>query len=121
MNEGVQLMLKRMDSHPEEFAEEYDIYHDSSNRWTPIMNQVKARLGLHGELANHSALPFLSDDEVSVVYDKWVSIQGPMFTNRVMRNILLEDASEDEGQYNGMPVVARSYTASPAKVVRSKK
>ena len=88
MNEGVQLILKRMDSHPEEFGQ------DRYNRWTPIMEQVQRRAG-----AEPTALPFLSDEEVALVYNKWVSIQGPLFTDSVMRAIMLEDGGEENGQH----------------------
>ena len=45
------------------------------------------------------ALPFLSDEEVALVYDKWLSVQGPLFTDSVMRIILLEDGGEELGQH----------------------
>lgn len=91
MNEGVQLMLKRMDSHPGEFSQ------DRYNRWSPIMESVMRRISPEPTVS--PALPFLSDEEVTLVYDKWLSIQGPLFTDSVMRVIMLEDGGEELGQH----------------------
>ena len=104
MNEGVQLMLKRMDSHPEEFSQ------DRYNRWSPIMEQVHRRISPEPTVS--PALPFLSDEEVALVYDKWLSIQGPLFTDSVMRAIMLEDGGEELGQHY-YDTTAPTNTLSP--------
>ena len=96
MNEGVQLILKRMDSHPEEFYEDDTLGKmKPPGKWRQIMVQVRSRVGAIGEAPNRRYLPFLSHEEVAAIYDKWVSLQGPLFTDYVMRNILLEDAAEE--------------------------
>jgi hypothetical protein len=80
-----------MDSHPEEFSQ------DRYNRWSPIMEQVIRRTS--PEPAVSPALPFLSDEEVTLIYGKWLSIQGMVFTDSVMRAIMLEDGGEELGQH----------------------
>jgi len=112
MNEGVQLMLKRMESHPEEFYE--------NGRWEHITRLVRARVGGNKETTNGMDLPFLSDEEVSLLYDKWVSLQGPMFTDSVMRTILLEEAAEERGPVERVGTVRRTAPGVAATTVRSR-
>jgi hypothetical protein len=49
-------------------------------------------------------LPFLTNEEVDALYDKWMSIQGDAFTHRIMRELL-----EDEAD-SGMPNIVRYST-----------
>jgi hypothetical protein len=121
MNEGIQLILKRMESHPEEFSD-YETQSLLASRppdkWDHIMTQVRARVGAPGENPNRRYLPFLSDEEVQLVYDKWVSLQSPVFTDAVMRVLLLDEVSEE---YVNYPTMRRPANPSsgPATIVRT--
>jgi ssRNA-specific RNase YbeY (16S rRNA maturation enzyme) len=89
-NKGVEILLNRMDSHPEEFTERRNL--GSRTRWDWLIEQVSRRV-----LNNHKSdskyrldLPFLSDEEVDALHDKYQQLQGQAFTNRIMSELLEE-------------------------------
>jgi hypothetical protein len=89
-NKGVEILLNRMDSHPEEFTERRNL--GSRTRWDWLIEQVSRRV-----LNNHKSdskyrldLPFLSDEEVDALHDKYQQLQGQAFTNRIMSELLDE-------------------------------
>lgn len=88
-NQGVQIVLSRMHSHPEEFVE------TKNNRWTWVIEKVLVRVEDKHETKDHHRLPlpFLSNDEVDALYDEYMLIQGEAFTHRVMRELLEDDPS----------------------------
>ena len=90
-NQGVQILLNRMQSHPEEFVE------TKNNRWAWVIEKVLVRVEDKHEANSHHRLPlpFLTNDEVEAVYDKYMSIQGEAFTHRVMRELLEDDSSPE--------------------------
>ena len=90
-NQGVQILLNRMQSHPEEFVE------TKNNRWAWVIEKVLVLVEDKNEANSHHSLPlpFLTNDEVEDVYDKYMSIQGEAFTHRVMRELLEDDPSPE--------------------------
>jgi len=99
-NQGVQILLNRMQSNPEEFLHSAALL---SPRWHWLLEQVVNRVEHnHKSYDNYRVqLPFLTNEEVDALYDKWMSIQGDAFTHRIMRELL-----EDEGD-SGMPNIIR--------------
>lgn len=83
MNQGVEILLSRMDSNPEEFVG------DEAHKWGWVVN------GLYDRVLeeNAKALPYLNDEEVEALWDKFNVIRRDSFTHRVMET-LLEDAQE---------------------------
>ena len=83
MNDGVKILLARMDSHPEEFADIFVPEQSSrwGGRWYAMMNVLKDRGS------------FLSEEDKTALLDKYHSIQGDNFTRYVMRE-LLEDTKD---------------------------
>ena len=92
-NQGVQIILNRMQSNPDEFTLHHGIH---PGRWGWLLEQVVRRVEhRHQNDDNYRIeLPFLSNDEVDALYDKWMSIQGDAFTHRIMRELLEEDGTE---------------------------
>lgn len=98
MNKGVQLLLERMESNPDEFV---PVLHGQyPPKWRKILNQIDMRVLSMGSKPKPVEdgmlvveLPFLSDEEVTTVYDKMQNIRGDLFHKQVM-NILLSDAEE---------------------------
>jgi hypothetical protein len=97
VNQGIELLLARMDSHPAEFAME-DFANDwYAGKWSPVLRQILNRGYVLAEPNNtvssaapvSPSVPFLSDEEVMVVYNKFRQLQNTAFTAAVMR-ILLE-------------------------------
>jgi hypothetical protein len=89
MNKGVQILLERMDSNPEEF------YTDET-KWLDLLGMVINRAK---QLAGERPVGFkplissccLTDDEVIVLHTKMQQIQAGEFTNRVMQRLLGSD------------------------------
>jgi hypothetical protein len=74
MNTGLEILLKRMDSHPQEFQD--------SHRWDALIETA-----LRGR--------FLTDQERSLLRDKLSALQGESFTASVVRE-LVQDTAEFE-------------------------
>lgn len=89
MNQGVQMLLARMDSHPEEFSPQFGA-DGLENRWVWVMDDVQRRVC--GRDLAVVPLPFLSDEEAQTLYDKFVALQGDAFTQYVMRELLGADS-----------------------------
>jgi hypothetical protein len=101
-NKGVEILLNRMDSHPEEFTERRNL--GARSRWDWIIEQVSRRV-----LNNHKSdskyrldLPFLSDEEVGALYDKYQQLQGQAFTSRIMSELLDEPEESLAEQQMGL-------------------
>ena len=89
MNKGVEILLSRMESHPEEF----DILHDrpaSNAPWAWILEPL-IRYIRDGETVT---LNFLTTEEVDALFTKLMSIQADAFTHRVMRQLFDEKQEE---------------------------
>jgi hypothetical protein len=110
MNKGVQMLINRMESHPEEFTRRKSL---NPGRWDWVLEQVVRRVEHHHKNTDNYRieLPFLTRDEVDALYDKWISIQGEAFTHRIMRELLDSDAEDNDpntvryrtqGGFNGM-------------------
>jgi hypothetical protein len=128
MNQGVEIILSRMDSHPHEF-EDFDPYERTQNKWSQILFEVKQRIELIDRANGHKVdssplpprntkpLPYLSDEEVLAIHGKLVETQKGLFTKRVM-SALLDEGEEAEEEWhpgkmtrdpNGVPLVARRH------------
>lgn len=97
-NKGVEIILNRMHSHPDEFISRSAGL--APGRWDWLIMQVTRRVenGHRKADANRVDLAFLTDDEVNAMYDKWMSIQGDAFTCKIMRELL--DQSDEAAAAN---------------------
>lgn len=88
MNKGVEILLSRMESHPEEF----DILHDSplNSPWAWILEPL-VRYIRDGETVT---LNFLTTEEVDALFTRLMSIQADAFTHRIMRQLFAEHPEE---------------------------
>ena len=98
MNQGVEMVLARMESHPHEFALRINadgglIANPPRGRWDWLMNKILLRK------SNQTTYEyaFLTDYEVSALYDKYMEIQGDEFTKRVMAELLSADQLDASG------------------------
>lgn len=98
-NKGVQMLINRMDSHPDEFTRRKSLH---PGRWDWVLEQIIRRVEhKHKNTDNYRReLPFLTDEEVDALYDKFMSIQGDAFTHRIMRELLEDERSEAEREYD---------------------
>ena len=121
MNKGVEILLSRMESHPEEF----DWHHrraiatsaaEAFGRWDWVVEAATRRVeNKHQGSSNYRLeLPFLTNQEVDALYDKYMSIQGDAFTKRIMSE-LLRDEEEQEYDMVRMTTVGRYNIGSFTK------
>lgn len=81
MNAGVEILLKRMDSHPEEFQGL-----DTHIRGLGTTSKTEYRWEHHIRAALNSK--FLTAEERALLLDKLSSIQGETFTKAVLRELM---------------------------------
>jgi hypothetical protein len=100
MNKGVQILLERMESHPDEF------YANSraSQKWRDIVEQIYQRAG--AQFNDPDAKPhwkyllhYLSDEEILKLRTKMQSIRADEFTKDVMGRLL---AGADDWNYHNL-------------------
>ena len=94
MNKGVQILLERMSSNPDEFVP--DLRNGYPPKWRNILLSVEMRT--NGGKDYKDQLPFLNDKEIKALWLKMQELQGELFTKQVM-NTLLRDAEEDNFLY----------------------
>lgn len=94
MNHGVQILLERMDTNPEEFEEAFGL---GGGKWTDIIGAVTARTKEKKEGMDYGKpLPFLTDSEVNALYEKLEDVRRENFTADILRR--LADAPQEREQ-----------------------
>lgn len=97
MDEVVDLLIKRMDSDPEEFCDGWDVESDNTlygsdyrmPKWRHVIYQLRQRMGESPtDKALTKPLPFLSDEQVERLYAKYVEVQANEFEKYVLRTLL---------------------------------
>ena len=86
MNKGVQILLERMSSNPDEFIP--TLRDGYPPKWRDILMGVQMRASKDKDYADQ--LSFLNDKEIKVLWEKMQSLQGDLFTKRVMNTLLRE-------------------------------
>jgi hypothetical protein len=86
INKGVQILLERMSSNPDEFIP--DLRNGYPPKWRDILMGVQMRASKDKDYADQ--LPFLNDKEIKALWEKMQSLQGDLFTKRVMNTLLRE-------------------------------
>lgn len=110
MDEVVDLLIKRMESNPEEFCDNWDPEDDNTiyasdyraPKWQRVIYQLRSRVGDDNAARipapSAKPLPFLSDEQIERLYAKYVEIQGNEFEKYVLRTLLhVEGESRDYG------------------------
>jgi hypothetical protein len=87
MNKGVQILLERMNSNPDEFIP--SVLGEYPAKWRDIILAVHMRTKGGKDYADQ--LPFLNDKEIKALWHKMQELQGELFTKQVM-NTLLRDS-----------------------------
>lgn len=110
MNEGVEILLARMDSHPDEF--------DEYGPWAWVFNSVVAELesrsGVSPVMNVYNRVSFLSDEELHALLDKYKMLQSRAFTNKVMSQLLNPPQLDNDYMWN---TLGSSGTVSSAQTV----
>lgn len=86
MNKGVEILLTRMESNPEEFVP--DVNGRYPKKWRETLEHLQARVQ---DKNAQDRLMFLADADINMLWAKMQSIRGDLFTKQVM-NTLLQDS-----------------------------
>jgi hypothetical protein len=86
MNKGVQILLERMNSNPDEFIP--NVKGGYPAKWRDIILSVEMRVKGGKDYADQ--LSFLSDVEIIALWQKILRLQGELFTKQVMNTLLSE-------------------------------
>jgi hypothetical protein len=86
MNKGVEILLARMESNPEEFVP--DVMNRYPKKWRETLDHVQARVQ---DKNAQGSLMFLTTEEINKLWAKMQSIRGDLFTKQIM-NTLLQDS-----------------------------
>jgi hypothetical protein len=111
MNKGVQILLERMSSNPDEFIP--TLRDGYPAKWRDILLSVEMRT--NGGKEYKDQLSFLSDKEIKALWEKMQSLQGELFTKRVM-NTLLRDAHDIEDMRSLPLLLDEIEKLSPAEL-----
>ena len=89
MHKSMEILMARMESHPEEFDLIYrQVQLNPDKRWDFVIKPLleRAESMMRGEPSFQ--LGFLSNEEVSTVFRKLMAIQGDMMLERVLNETL---------------------------------
>jgi hypothetical protein len=116
-NKGVQILLERIKSNPEEFTNLDALSHSKSpSRWGHIIRGVCTRTLYPA--SKEIELPYLSDKEVAAMYEALKPLLAQQFTESIMEELLRDDSSPQKEMFSGAayrpaPLV---YTASNSSI-----
>jgi hypothetical protein len=117
MNKGVQILLERMDSNPEEF-------YTDNKKWLDIISVVVTRIkhicredvgvGLTSVSTDiRLSLCPLKDEEVITLHTKLKAISSDEFTHTVMARLLTDDSSYSLGSQLKTAISAARIKGAP--------
>lgn len=119
MNKGIEILIARMESNPDEFVP--SLYGNYPDKWAWILRKIDARMEyLRTKHTNHNSdlhevqLAWLSDDEIFAVHEKLQSIRGDLFTKQIMDTLLRDADAENEELSSFLP----NQTAKGSKSFR---
>lgn len=102
MNQGVEILLARMDSNPDEFV---GVDWPNRSKWDWVMQDVQQRMYPDPERAQ-IPLRFLTDAEVQALWNKLESLRADQFTKAVMRTLLeYEEEEPDLMRYSAADMI----------------
>lgn len=90
MNQGVEILLARMDSNPDEFV---GASWPASSKWDWLIDDLRRRVLPTREDKERDYVPlrFLEDVEVQALWKKLELLRADQFTKKVMETLLKED------------------------------
>lgn len=100
MNKGVEILIERMGSNPDEFVP-IKPYGNIPSKWREFIGAMFARKqGTRGDPPFHD-LPFISDEDVEAFHAKLNEIRSDHFTKQVMATLLdtPDDSSHKEDSF----------------------
>lgn len=95
MHKSMEILMARMESHPEEFDLVYrQAQLNPNTRWDFVVKPLLARAESMVRGEPSFQLGFLSDKEISIVFRKLMSIQGDKVFKLISEELLRDDSSD---------------------------
>jgi len=95
MHKRMEILMARMESHPEEFDITFrHMQLNYDNRWDWIIKPLMDRCESIAKGEPSFIMGFLSDDEVIQVFYKLQSVQGSLCTEKIMNDLLKEERAD---------------------------
>ena len=123
MNKGVQILLERMQSNPEEFI--HDWRGEFPPKWRSKLDAVvrratfiKAKPNMR-DVEYYPELPFLKDEEILALHSAMQNLLANRFTEEVMAT-LLQDADEELSFTSRKAIGESQIKNAPVKITLSK-
>jgi hypothetical protein len=106
MNEGVRILLERMETHPQEFS------NGILMKWADVVEDITQRAK-----GKADPVPFLDDAEVQAIYDKLRDLERQEFTAKVLRKLAdtPEEREHEQLDLPYMPAIPRGSTVTLTK------
>lgn len=116
MNKGVEILIERMGSNPDEFVPTKP-YGNPPPKWREFISAMFARKqGAKGESPFHD-LPFLSDEDVEAFHTRLNEIRSDHFTKQVMATLL--DTPDDSSHKEDSFAYTHSWESKIAQLQKS--
>jgi hypothetical protein len=107
---GVQIILKRIESHPEEFTQEF-------GPWKRLMDSVLAyKKG--GDFDDRYYLKALTDQEIDTLHKAFLPVVRQEFDTWVMKQVLAEPREEEKHWAVGAMAQAKANAQNSAKILQ---
>ena len=117
MNQGVEILLARMDSNPDEFVG-MDWPH--KNKWDWLLDDLRRRNVPTREDKENGYVPlrFLSDEEVKALWVKLESLRADQFTKQVMETLLRDEETNhfEDAMRAGIGKLS-AYQTKPSAII----
>lgn len=97
MHKSMEILMARMESHPEEFDLVYrQAQLNPNTRWDFVVKPLLARAESMVRGEPSFQLGFLSDKEISIVFRKLMSIQGDKVFKLISEELLRDDSDDSD-------------------------
>lgn len=127
MNKGVEILLERMTSNPDEFLPEIPSseYPSYPEKWVAVISAIYARKHGREGHAPFYDLSFLSDADIDALFNKLQEIRGDHFTKCVMSTLLTDDSSDKREserltEANLIKAIQNMSITAPDKIVTNR-
>jgi len=92
MNRGLQILLERVKSNPEEFTP--DIVGRYPDKWRSVLQLIQLRMEEPVQAGKGQHLDFLSDEEIAILWRAMQDARADQFTKQIMNTLLSDSVVE---------------------------
>ena len=99
MNKGLEVLLKRMQTHPDEFEDLFNpnptqVRDQHLLQYPPTQKENRWRLYTGIVLDPAQSAGFVTDNERALYRESYQQIQGDSFTSNILKKLMLDDSND---------------------------